>query len=53
MRSLREPLLEAELNKDRKSALWLYAAEIMVGENKTLISVNFLSNVPFLGAQSV
>ncbi|XP_013880555.1 glomulin [Austrofundulus limnaeus] len=29
MRSLREPLLEAELNKDRKSALWLYAAEIM------------------------
>ncbi|XP_061592978.1 glomulin-like [Cololabis saira] len=30
MKSLREPLLEAELNQDRKSALWLFAAEIMV-----------------------
>ncbi|XP_069560066.1 glomulin-like [Brachyistius frenatus] len=30
LRSLREPLLEAELNRDRKSALWLFAVEIMV-----------------------
>uniref|UniRef100_A0A3Q0SM18 Glomulin, FKBP associated protein b n=1 Tax=Amphilophus citrinellus TaxID=61819 RepID=A0A3Q0SM18_AMPCI len=30
MRSLREPLLEAELNPDRKSPLWLFAVEIMV-----------------------
>ncbi|XP_040896689.1 glomulin-like [Toxotes jaculatrix] len=30
MRSLREPLLEAELNPDRKTSLWLFAAEIMV-----------------------
>ncbi|KAM6921180.1 LOW QUALITY PROTEIN: glomulin, FKBP associated protein b [Xenentodon cancila] len=30
MSSLREPLLEAELNRHRKSALWLFAAEIMV-----------------------
>uniref|UniRef100_A0A3Q1GG37 Glomulin, FKBP associated protein b n=1 Tax=Acanthochromis polyacanthus TaxID=80966 RepID=A0A3Q1GG37_9TELE len=30
MRSLREPLLEAELNRDRKSPLWLFAVEIMV-----------------------
>uniref|UniRef100_A0A3Q3H1A1 Glomulin, FKBP associated protein b n=1 Tax=Labrus bergylta TaxID=56723 RepID=A0A3Q3H1A1_9LABR len=30
MWSLREPLLEAELNRDRKSALWLFATEIMV-----------------------
>ncbi|XP_054459318.1 glomulin-like [Anoplopoma fimbria] len=30
MRSLREPLLEAELNRDRKSPLWLFATEIMV-----------------------
>ncbi|KAK1896852.1 Glomulin [Dissostichus eleginoides] len=30
MRSLREPLLEAELNRDRKSSLWLFATEIMV-----------------------
>uniref|UniRef100_A0A3Q2ZN64 Glomulin, FKBP associated protein b n=1 Tax=Kryptolebias marmoratus TaxID=37003 RepID=A0A3Q2ZN64_KRYMA len=29
MRSLREPLLEAELNQDRKSALWLFAADII------------------------
>uniref|UniRef100_A0A4W6D083 Glomulin, FKBP associated protein b n=1 Tax=Lates calcarifer TaxID=8187 RepID=A0A4W6D083_LATCA len=30
MRSLREPLLEAELNRNRKSSLWLFATEIMV-----------------------
>ncbi|KAG7228647.1 hypothetical protein INR49_008423 [Caranx melampygus] len=30
MRSLREPLLEAELNRDRKSSLWLFATDIMV-----------------------
>ncbi|KAK5906630.1 hypothetical protein CesoFtcFv8_004558 [Champsocephalus esox] len=30
MRSLREPLLEAELNRDRRSSLWLFATEIMV-----------------------
>ncbi|XP_042339975.1 glomulin-like [Plectropomus leopardus] len=30
MRSLREPLLEAELNRNRKSALWLFATEIMI-----------------------
>ncbi|TDH08281.1 hypothetical protein EPR50_G00096200 [Perca flavescens] len=30
MRSLREPLLEADLNRDRKSSLWLFATEIMV-----------------------
>uniref|UniRef100_A0A8D2ZM91 Glomulin, FKBP associated protein b n=1 Tax=Scophthalmus maximus TaxID=52904 RepID=A0A8D2ZM91_SCOMX len=30
MRSLREPLLEAELNRERKSSLWLFATEIMV-----------------------
>uniref|UniRef100_A0A3Q0SI03 Glomulin, FKBP associated protein b n=1 Tax=Amphilophus citrinellus TaxID=61819 RepID=A0A3Q0SI03_AMPCI len=30
MRSLREPLLEAELNPDRKSPLWLFAVEIML-----------------------
>ncbi|XP_035811812.2 glomulin-like [Amphiprion ocellaris] len=30
MRSLREPLLEAELNRDRKSPLWLFAVDIMV-----------------------
>ncbi|CAI5639020.1 unnamed protein product [Oreochromis niloticus] len=30
MRSLREPLLEAELKHDRKSSLWLFAVEIMV-----------------------
>ncbi|XP_070765474.1 glomulin-like [Enoplosus armatus] len=30
MWSLREPLLEAELNRDRESPLWLFAAEIMV-----------------------
>ncbi|XP_063322684.1 glomulin-like [Pelmatolapia mariae] len=30
MRSLREPLLEAELKHDRKSPLWLFAVEIMV-----------------------
>ncbi|KAM4574271.1 glomulin, FKBP associated protein b [Fundulus diaphanus] len=29
MRSLKEPLLEAELNRDRKSTLWLFAVEIM------------------------
>uniref|UniRef100_A0A8C6NPP6 Glomulin, FKBP associated protein b n=1 Tax=Nothobranchius furzeri TaxID=105023 RepID=A0A8C6NPP6_NOTFU len=29
MRSLREPLLEADLNRGRKSALWLHAVEIM------------------------
>ncbi|XP_042272140.1 glomulin-like [Thunnus maccoyii] len=30
LRSLREPLLEAELTRDRKSSLWLFATEIMV-----------------------
>ncbi|XP_015240999.1 PREDICTED: glomulin-like [Cyprinodon variegatus] len=30
MRSLKEPLLEAELNQNKKSTLWLFAAEIMV-----------------------
>ncbi|KAM4739261.1 glomulin-like isoform 3-T3 [Anableps anableps] len=30
MRSLKEPLLEAGLNPDRKSTLWLFAEEIMV-----------------------
>uniref|UniRef100_A0A3B4VN54 Glomulin, FKBP associated protein b n=1 Tax=Seriola dumerili TaxID=41447 RepID=A0A3B4VN54_SERDU len=30
MRSLREPLLEAELNRNRKSSLWIFATEIMV-----------------------
>ncbi|XP_038572926.1 glomulin-like [Micropterus salmoides] len=30
MRSLREPLLEADLNRHRKSTLWLFATEIMV-----------------------
>ncbi|XP_047230127.1 glomulin-like isoform X1 [Girardinichthys multiradiatus] len=30
MRSLKEPLLEAELNQDRRSTLWLFAVEIMV-----------------------
>ncbi|XP_070689029.1 glomulin-like [Pempheris klunzingeri] len=30
MRSLREPLLEANLNRNKKSALWLFATEIMV-----------------------
>ncbi|XP_059196955.1 glomulin-like [Centropristis striata] len=30
MRSLREPLLEAELNWNRKSPLWLFATEIMI-----------------------
>ncbi|KAM7410574.1 hypothetical protein PAMA_001825 [Pampus argenteus] len=30
MRSLREPLLEAELTRHRKSSLWLFATEIMV-----------------------
>ncbi|XP_035509612.1 glomulin-like [Morone saxatilis] len=30
MRSLRNPLLEAELNRDRRSSLWLFATEIMV-----------------------
>ncbi|XP_068564116.1 glomulin-like [Cebidichthys violaceus] len=30
MRSLREPLLEAELTRDRKSSLWLFATEILV-----------------------
>uniref|UniRef100_UPI0037E930EE glomulin-like n=1 Tax=Semicossyphus pulcher TaxID=241346 RepID=UPI0037E930EE len=30
MWSLREPLLEAELNRDRKTSLWLFATEIMV-----------------------
>ncbi|XP_068446025.1 glomulin-like [Clinocottus analis] len=30
MRSFREPLLEAELNRDRKSSLWLFATEIML-----------------------
>ncbi|CAK6956303.1 glomulin-like [Scomber scombrus] len=29
MRSLRQPLLEAELSRDRKSSLWLFATEIM------------------------
>uniref|UniRef100_A0A3Q1JDZ1 Uncharacterized protein n=1 Tax=Anabas testudineus TaxID=64144 RepID=A0A3Q1JDZ1_ANATE len=30
MRSLRELLLDAELSRDRKSSLWLFATEIMV-----------------------
>ncbi|KAM9384791.1 glomulin-like [Pholidichthys leucotaenia] len=30
MRSLREPLLEAELNRSRKSPLWLFAEDIVV-----------------------
>lgn len=30
MRSLRDPLLQAELNRDRKSSLWIFATEIMV-----------------------
>ncbi|XP_071343353.1 glomulin-like [Trachinotus anak] len=30
MRSLKEPLLEAQLNRERKSSLWLFATEIMV-----------------------
>nr|XP_040039819.1 glomulin-like [Gasterosteus aculeatus aculeatus] len=30
MRSLREPLLEAELNRDTTSPLWLFATQIMV-----------------------
>ncbi|TKS74125.1 Glomulin FK506-binding protein-associated protein [Collichthys lucidus] len=30
MRSLREPLLEAQLSQDKKSSLWLFATEIMV-----------------------
>ncbi|XP_047443511.1 glomulin-like [Mugil cephalus] len=30
MRSLREPLLEAQLNQNRKSPLWLFAVEIVV-----------------------
>lgn len=30
MRSLRDPLLEAQLGRDRKSSLWLFAAEITV-----------------------
>ncbi|XP_037624747.1 glomulin-like [Sebastes umbrosus] len=30
MRSLREPLLEAHLNRNRKSSMWLFATEIMV-----------------------
>ncbi|XP_075935257.1 glomulin-like [Anarhichas minor] len=30
MRSLREPLLEAELTRDRRSSLWLFATEILV-----------------------
>ncbi|XP_072246389.1 glomulin-like [Leuresthes tenuis] len=29
MRSLRDPLLEAQLSQDRQSALWLFAVEIM------------------------
>lgn len=30
MRSLRDPLLQAELNRDRKSSMWIFATEIMV-----------------------
>ncbi|XP_026160966.1 glomulin-like [Mastacembelus armatus] len=30
MRSLREPLLDAELNKDRQSVLWHFATKLMV-----------------------
>ncbi|XP_043984507.1 glomulin-like [Gambusia affinis] len=30
MLSLKEPLLEAELNRDRKSTLWRFAVEIMI-----------------------
>lgn len=39
MRSLRDPLLDAELNPKRKSSLWHFAAEIMV-------RVSFLSLFP-------
>lgn len=37
MRSLREPLLEAELKHDRKSSLWLFAVEIMVRAKSSLL----------------
>ncbi|KAM7388732.1 hypothetical protein PAMP_024886 [Pampus punctatissimus] len=39
MRSLREPLLEAELTRHRKSSLWLFATEIMALYRKSLESV--------------
>lgn len=38
MRSLREPLLEAELSRDRKSSLWIFATEIMVRISYSLFS---------------
>lgn len=37
MMSLREPLLEAELNRDRKSSLLLFATEIMVRARSSLL----------------
>lgn len=40
MRSLRAPLLEAELNRDRKSSLWIFATEIMVRESFSSFSIN-------------
>ncbi|XP_073332813.1 glomulin-like [Pagrus major] len=42
MRSLRDPLLEAELNRDRKSSLWLFATEIMVTLPAIQVSVSEL-----------
>ncbi|CAM9155485.1 unnamed protein product [Lampetra planeri] len=48
MRSLKEPLLEAELTRDRKSSLWLFAAEIMVtlpALQQTLSDILFFSSV--------
>lgn len=44
MRSLREPLLEAELNRDRKSSLWLFATEIMVRVFLSFLSMGKQSN---------
>lgn len=38
MKSLREPLLEAELSRDRKSSLWIFATEIMVRASYSLFS---------------
>lgn len=37
MRSLREPLLEAELNRDRRSSLWHFATDIMVRTGSFLL----------------
>ncbi|KAM8745756.1 glomulin, FKBP associated protein b isoform 2-T2 [Acanthopagrus schlegelii] len=42
MRSLRAPLLEAELNRDRKSSLWIFATEIMVTLPAIQVSVSEL-----------